>query len=155
MNRNRAISICLMIFVLGFSSILLGQDKEVADVEAALNAALQAYNAGEVEKFAAHFHSDVRGYFLDGSPIREGMSVDNVQGLFDQGYKPNLTAETTQVSIHGDIALVTATMTGSITWPGGKTDKGKWRHTEVRQKTDDGWKVIHYHLSAQAMAEQH
>lgn len=155
MNRNRAINFCLIFFILAFSCTLLAQDKEAADVEAALNAALQAYNAGEVEKFAAHFHSDVRGYFLDGSPMRKGMDAANVQGLFDQGYKPSLTAEATQISIHGDIALVTTTMTGSITWPGGKTDSGKWRHTEVRQKTDDGWKVIHYHLSAQAAAEQH
>ncbi len=139
--------IVLIVFVWGMMFTKIAVAGDAADVKASLLATLAAYNAGDVENFVPRFLPDVRGFLFDGTPLIEGFDKNNLQGLFDAGFKANLEARQVDVKIYGNTAVITAYFVGTITWPGGDMQQGSWRFSEVRIRQGGKWKVAHYHFS--------
>lgn len=143
MKLRRCILVALVLAAAG-PMALAGQG---ADVEASIAETLEAWRAGDIEAFAAHYHPETRGFFFDGGQLVAGMKPEALRAAWDAGFRADLTLEDLEVEVFGDTAVSAARLVGTLTVPGGAQVEGPWRYTETRVRTDGGWKVVQYHFS--------
>jgi ketosteroid isomerase-like protein len=145
--RHRALGLGLVLLVFGAVPNISAQE---AEVEAAVHATLGAWSAGEYADFVAQYQADARGFFLDGGPLMDGgFNVALLQAAANAGFAADVDVQDLDVQIHGQTAISVAYLIGSLTLPGGLVMPGTWRYSETRVSTDDGWKVIQFHVSPQ------
>lgn len=139
--------------VLGFGLVVLllaavpnvrAQETEVSD---AVTATLTAWADGEYEKFVSYYHADARGFFLDGGSLIQGFSAPALEAMAQAGFKADVTVRDLDVQMHGSMAVTVAYIEGSLTLPGGLVLEATWRYSETRIETDEGWKVVQFHMS--------
>jgi uncharacterized protein (TIGR02246 family) len=121
-----------------------------AEVVAASQAALTAWNTGDVEAFMPHFHPDGDNFYLTGGPLVGAPTAEGMQAGYDAGFKPDVTPRDVQVKVYGgDTAILTCYLEGTVTDEDGSVSEGPWRFSEVRVKSDDGmWLIAHAHFSS-------
>ena len=116
-------------------------------MRADVSATLAALAAGDAITFVDFFHDDVRGFFVNGSNMIEGISVLALRALYLTGLQTNVVMSELNVRVYGNIAVSGALLQGSVTMPGGAMISGTWRYSDTRVLDEGRWKVIQYHLS--------
>jgi len=123
------------------------QEPEAA-VRASVEALLDAWTNGDFEDLASHYHSAVRGFFLEGAPLTRGFDPVALRMAWEAGLRADISLRELDVQIHDDAAVSVAYVDGSISLPGGQPPvSGTWRYSETRVSADGGWKVVQYHFS--------
>lgn len=125
---------------------LVAQDTEVT---AAVTETLDAWKQGRFEEFAAFYHDDARGFFLDGGALMGGFNVATLQAAYDAGFRADLDLRDLDVRVIGEVAISVAYLVGKLTLPGGGALEGSWRYSETRLPVDGTWKVVQFHFSQQ------
>ena len=140
--------------VLGFGLVVLlsaavpNVRAQEAEVSAAVTATLTAWADGEYETFVGYYHADARGFFLDGGALIQGFSAPALEAMAQAGFKADVEVRDLDVQMHGSTAVSVAYIEGSLTLPGGLVLEGTWRYSETRVETDNGWKVVQFHMSS-------
>ncbi len=70
-----------------------------------------------------------------------------IQTVFDQGSKYNLSLRDVEVNIYGDSAVVSCYVVGSILRPNGNTIQRRDRYSATLVKQGGQWKAVHAHAS--------
>ena len=120
-----------------------------AEVSAAVTATLAAWAEGEYETFVGYYHADARGFFLDGGTLIQGFSAPALEAMAQAGFKADVEVRDLDVQMYGSMAVSVAYIEGALTLPGGLVLEATWRYSETRVETDDGWKVVQFHMSPQ------
>ena len=120
-----------------------------AEVSAAVNATLAAWADGDYETFVGFFHPGVRGFFLDGGALMQGFNAPTLEAMAQAGFTADVEVRDLDVEVYGSTAVSVAYVEGALTLPGGLVIQGAWRYSETRVETDDDWKVVQFHMSAQ------
>ncbi len=123
------------------------QDAE-AQVRAAVQATVEAWSQGDFEAFAAQYHDDVRGFFLDGAALARGFDIAALRMAYEAGLTASVSVRDVDVRVYDRTAVVVAYLDGSINLPAGAGSiGGTWRYSETRIREDDAWRVVQYHIS--------
>lgn len=144
MMQHRATErVVLICWLLAAPATLAAQE---AEIRQALQETIRAWNQARVDDFVQQFDPAVRGFYLDGGLMSEGVSRDATQALYDQGFKVNMELRHLDIRVFGNTAIVAGYMVGWVS-QGGVTDRGTWRFTEVRVNQNGGWRAVQYHFS--------
>ena len=144
--RIRALPLVLALACLPLPSTVHAQEE---DVRAAVAETLDAWTTGRFEAFAGFYHSDARGFFLDGGPLTGGFTVDALEAASAMGFQTELELEGLEVSVWDGVAASAGYLAGRLILPGGATMDGTWRYTDTRVLVDGQWKVVQFHFSQQ------
>jgi hypothetical protein len=131
----------------GSNSVLAQNGEAGANVMADVSATLSALATGDGTTFVDFFHDDVRGFFVDGSRMVEGISVLAFRAAYLTGLRTNLVMSDLNVRVYGNTAVSGALLGGSVTLPGGAVRSGTWRYSDTRVLENGRWKVVQYHIS--------
>ena len=142
--RIRTVILVLFFASQGSAQPVAGQD---AEVRQAVSETLAAWRSGDFERFATFYHTDTRGFFLDGGVLLEGFNVAALQAAYNTGFRADLELGEMHVSVRGDVALTAGLLEGALTMPGGGTVQGTWRYSDTRVLEEGTWKVVQYHFS--------
>ncbi len=118
-----------------------------AEVRQAVTETLAAWRSGDFGRFATFYHTETRGFFLDGGGLLEGFNVAALEAAYNTGFRADLDLGEVSVRLRGDVALTTALLQGALTLPGGSTVEGTWRYSDARVLEAGTWKVVQYHFS--------
>lgn len=137
----------LFVFCL-MSSLATGHARaQETAVEAAVSETLTALVTNEFTTFANFFHDDVRGFFVDGYTMIDGLSALAFRAAYLAGLRTNLVMSGLNVRVYGNTAVSGALLQGSVRLPGGVTREGTWRYSDTRVMEDGTWKIVQYHVS--------
>jgi hypothetical protein len=118
-----------------------------ADVRASVEETLKAWSGGDLESFADFYHSDTRGFFMDGGVLVVGFDGNALRAGFESGFRAELTLRDLDVKVYESTAVSVAYLDGSITLPNGTSIPGTWRYSEARVWDGSDWKIVQYHFS--------
>ena len=139
---------CVILVFCLMSSLAAGSVRaQETDVRADVSATLAALAAGDATTFVDFFHDDVRGFFVNGSNMIEGISVLALRALYLAGLQTNVVMSELNVRVYGNTAVSGALLQGSVTMPGGAMISGTWRYSDTRVLDEGRWKVVQYHIS--------
>ena len=141
-SRCAILAFCLMSSLDGGS--LSAQE---AGVRADVSETLSALGARDAVAFTNFFHDDVRGFFVDGSSMIEGLNILAVRAAYLAGLRTNLEMRDLNVRVYGNTAVTGALLEGSVTLPGGAVASGTWRYSDTRVLDEGTWKIVQYHIS--------
>lgn len=144
--RSRAWSLVLGLLVFAGASNLRAQE---AEVSSAIQATLEAYASGDFESFVNQYHSEARGFFLDGGVLLQGFNLAALQAVYNAGFRADVTVRDIDVQVHGSMAVAVAYLNGSLSLPGGVSIPGTWRYSETRIQEGGSWKIVQFHVSEQ------
>ena len=140
------ISALLLVFPISASSARAQDD----DITAAVTETLAAWGAGDFDKFAAFYHPEARGFFLDGGPMITGFDVAPLEAAHEAGLRTRIELSDVKVQRYGSLAVTAALLRGTVTLPNGMEIPGAWRYTETRILEEGVWRIVQYHFSEQA-----
>ena len=86
--------------------------------------------------------------------MTQGFNVQALRAVAEAGFRADVVVRDLDVQVHGGTAMTVGYLEGSLTMPGGMSLQGVWRYSESRVSTDDGWKVVQFHISQQAGANE-
>ncbi len=142
--RSRCVIFAFCTVCLLASGSLRAQE---ADVRAEVSETLSALATGDAATFVGFFHDDVRGFFVDGSAMIEGLNLLAVRAAYVTGLRTNLVMSNLNVRVYGNTAVSGALLAGSVTLPGGAVTTGTWRYSDTRLLEEGTWKIVQYHIS--------
>ena len=116
-------------------------------MRAAVSETLAALVNGDAANFVSFFHDDVRGFFVNGSNMIDGISALALQAAYLTGLRTNVVMNELNVRVYGNTAVSGALLQGSVTMPGGALISGTWRYSDTRVLDEGTWKVVQYHIS--------
>ncbi len=147
---KRLISI-VMVLAGGMTLTSLALADDVDDVKAAIRKHFTAVNKGDVGAVTQDHMPSYRMFLNDGGLLKEFQSREEqrttFQAMWDAGLKINWQIRHLDVKLHKDTAIATFYVAGTMTLPGGATQQGTWRVTEVWVKERGQWKEAHHHGS--------
>ena len=142
--RSRCVT---FVFCLMFSLATGSARAQETDVRADVSETLSALANGDAATFVSFFHDDVRGFFVSGSNMIDGISALALQAAYLTGLRTNVVMSELNVRVYGNTAVSGALLQGSVTMPGGAMISGTWRYSDTRVLDEGTWKVIQYHIS--------
>ncbi|MCD6291552.1 MAG: nuclear transport factor 2 family protein, partial [Anaerolineae bacterium] len=86
-------------------------------------------------------------FYLDNRLLLEGPDLEGLKWLYGAGYKVSVSARHVNAQVYGDAAVLTLYIDGSVAHPDGTVYRGTWRYSATMIKQQDGWKIVHYHVS--------
>jgi hypothetical protein len=133
---------------------------EPGQVENLVRQFYQQMATGEFEKAFSHMQLGARGYLPFGvlSEVRDEQSRQVVIAMYqkahEEGARINLRPKYIKVTMHGDVALATYLIEGTVQE---SADEDRQRQLNrvslIWTKTDSGWKIIHWHASQSEPAD--
>ena len=140
--------------VLAFAALLAwtsptNVSAQEADVQRSVSEMLSAWESGDFAAFAAFYHEDTRGFFLDGGVLLQGFNVDALTAAYTMGMRAQMAVRDLDVKVYGDVAVSVAYLDGTLTMPGGMEIAGTWRYTDTRVNDGGAWSIVQYHFSEQ------
>ena len=149
--------IALLAFVgCGLLSMIAGATEAVAQADdkaavmTVMTSALDAYNAGDVERFFQDMHPKATSFGAYGNRMDAGSDAETLSESFAAGYKTNLAFEDLDLVFFDDVVCATGYLTGAVTLPGGEPESVVWRLTVMLIKEEGQWKMVHTHSSPMA-----
>jgi ketosteroid isomerase-like protein len=137
-----------------FSARVHADHHEAGEVEAAVRTFYAQLSAGRFEEAFAHMKLGANGYLPDGIlaaiPTEEvrRMAVNAYAEAREAGLEMNLRPEYLNVATHGNLAIATYLVDGTIKDNNDAEEERQVnRGTLVWQQTDQGWKIVHWHVS--------
>ena len=130
------------------SSILISEAAadDVADIAEAAEKALDAYNNGDVDAIFKYVVAGSRVFGGNGRPATT-VGKEGMEAAFAAGWKYDLQWRDFQTQVHGESAVSTAFLDGTITRPDSSVVQGPWRASNAWIKEGGKWKTVHYHVS--------
>ena len=109
-----------------------------------------ALNSGDTQAHAEHYLPDATGFStLGGLLVSGGLDSQHLSTKRVVGRKYDLECRDLQVSLYGDVALITFYVYGSIApSEDGKRKTISGRSTSIRARHEGQWKIAHTHGSA-------
>jgi len=142
-----SLSVLFMVAQISSTPTLAAQETEV---RAAMLANLDAWNDGDIGRFADFYAKDTRGFNLDNGALIDGIPEIMLNAALRAGVRVEVEPRDIDIKTFGNVAVAVAYLDGSITLPGGEPQPGTWRYSETRVKIDGTWKVVQYHISPMA-----
>ena len=139
---------CGLLFMITGVTDAVAQADDKAAVMAVMTNALEAYNAGDVERFFQDMHPKATSFGVYGDRLGEGPDREVLSESFAAGYKTNLKFEDLEIVFFDDAACVTSSLAGAVTLPGGEPESVVWRLTVMAVKKEGKWKMVHLHGSS-------
>lgn len=125
-----------------------GRSSPEAEVRTAVSETLEAWSAGDFQRLSAHYHADVRGFFLQGAPLARGFSAAALEMAYEAGLRADVSVRDLDVRVHGPTAASVAYVDGTLHLPGDQPPiSGTWRYSEARVREEGAWKIVQYHFS--------
>jgi len=129
----------------------MSQEAEVRDE---LQRTFAALNAGQADGFLSYlmprtqvFHGiALHELGVDGVGLPE-LGVEHWRGFFEAGYEFDLMPREIKSQIHGNTAVTTAYIHGTVRSPSGWVEGGPWRYSETRIRDQGEWKILQMHFS--------
>jgi hypothetical protein len=148
----RALAIVALTAV--FSSEVVADHHEAGEVEMAVRQFYAQLSAGEYQEALGHVKLGANGYVAEGllatmvsEEVRE-MVVTDMKEAQENGAEMTLRPEYINVAVHGNIAIATYLVDAMTKDSGDDEEKQQVnRGSLVWQNTDDGWKIVHWHVS--------
>ena len=112
------------------------------------------HEAGEYEKALSHIQLGGNGYVADG--VLASIPSEKVRQMITDGWKKEHEAgmemkfrpEYISVAVHGPVAIATYLVEATLKESEDDDEETKGnRGTLVWQNTDNGWKIVHWHVS--------
>ena len=142
-------SMVMLGLVLTASTSVMADD--VADITATMKEHFVTFKAGDAAGHIAHHMAGATSFGPDGSALTTSDSLEEataeLQADFDEGYKFDLQLEDLNVTVYGDMAVVTSLQTGTVTLPDGTSEKVNDRRTAIVVRDGNEWKEVHAHIS--------
>lgn len=124
------------------------QSSPEAEVRAAVSETLEAWAAGNFQRLAAHYHADVRGFFMQGAPLAHGFNAAALEMAYEAGLRADVSVRDLDVQVHGSTAASVAYVDGTLHLPGDQPSiSGTWRYSETRVREEGAWRIVQYHFS--------
>ena len=141
----------VMVLAIGMTLTSLALADDVDDVKAAIRKHFSAVNKGDVGVATQDHMPSYSIFFNNGELLEEFQSREEqrttFQAMRDAGLEINVQIRHLDVKLHKDTAIATFYLAGKFTLPGGATQQGTWRITEVWVKERGQWKEAHQHGS--------
>ena len=135
--------------VLAASTSVMADD--VADITATMEEHFVTFKAGDAAGHIAHHMAGASSFGPEGGTLTVSGSLEEataeLQADFDEGYKFDLQLEDLDVTVYGDMAVVTSLQTGTVTLPDGTSEKVNARRTAIVVRDGSEWKEVHTHIS--------
>ncbi len=138
------------LFVIGMFATAVAVADDVDDVKAAMQRYFAALNTGDADAF---IQSRMPGssVFAEGGLLERSGSAqeqkNGFQAAVDAGQKLNLQIRNFEVKVYGNTAVTTCYVVGTVTPPGGTTERTAVQRTGVWIKQGGQWKEVHSHRS--------
>lgn len=142
----------LIVFIGGMDLMTTAAADDVDDVKAAVQALYETLNKGDADGYAKLVLPG-ESLFLGGGGllIRAAMTVEdirnNMQALFDSGFKFEVQIHHLDAKVYGNAAVATYYFTGRITYTSGTILQGIFRGSMIWTKQAGQWKRVHTHIS--------
>ena len=151
---SKRICTALVLCLCWSSANAMADHHEPGQVKKAIEDFYKGLSSGEFEKAFAHFSLGSRGYLPDGE-LREIPNEEarkTAIGMYQEGYKQggrlSLHPKNIKTTIHGQVAISTFNVEGTIQAPGADNpSEQKTRASMVWSNSDKGWKLVHWHVS--------
>ncbi len=140
----------LLSMIAGGVTDSVAQADDQAGAMAVMTNALEAYNAGDVERFFQDMYPKATSFGVYGDRLGERPDREVLSESFAAGYKTNLKFEGLEIVLFDDAACVTSYLTGAVTLPAGEPESVVWRLTAMLVKKEGKWKMVHLHGSSMA-----
>ncbi len=133
---------------------------EPGQVENLVRQFYQQMATGEFEKAFSHMQLGARGYLPFGvlsdipdEPTRQFV-IAMYQKAHEEGARINLRPKYIQVTLHGNVALATYLVEGTVQESSDEDPQRQLNRVSlIWTKTDSGWKIIHWHASQSEPAD--
>ena len=139
------------LFVVGMFLTTVAMADDVDDVKAVVREHFTTLNAGDQDAHLQRHHIPAYNRFTVGGLRWHFDSVEEqkqqIRNTFEQGSQYNLSLRDVEVSIHGDSAVVSCYVVGSILRPNGNTIQRRDRYSAMLLKQGGQWKAVHAHAS--------
>ncbi len=141
---------CGLLSIIAGATEAVAQADDKAAVMTVMTSALDAYNAGDVERFFQDMHPKATSFGAYGNRMDVGSDAETLSESFAAGYKTNLAFEDLDLVFFDDVVCATGYLTGAVTLPGGEPESVVWRLTVMLIKEEGQWKMVHTHSSPMA-----
>ena len=154
MFRQASRAVFLAFAVLAASGTSLADHHEVGEVEAAVKQFYSQLSSGQFKEAMGHVAIGGNGYVaegvlmaIDSEEVRQGI-VKLLQDGAERGAEMDLRPQDIKVVIHGNTAIATYLIDAKTKQADDDEAKEQVnRGSLVWAKTDDGWKIVHWHVS--------
>ena len=143
------LAICLLLVL--FAPLLFAGDKGAAEEEARAGAAdfNNAYETNDLERYFGYYTDDAEAYWY-GERIDMKAYYENWKELIasGNGVRKNTVSDAKFQVLAGGKVVVASFFVHNVThYPDDVVDEGTYFESEVWQKIDGEWKVVHLHFS--------
>ena len=153
LNRS-LMTLTIIALLAAFSPQAIADHHEADEVEKAVRIFYGQFSAGDYEAAMSHFKLGANGYLpagllatLASEDIRK-MVVADMNEDSENGAEMRLRPEYIKVAVHGKIAIATYLIDATIRESDEHDEESQVnRGSLVWQHTDDGWKIVHWHVS--------
>lgn len=132
----------------------LAADQESQEVVTAVHRFYQEMTEGQFEEAFSRIKLGAEGYLSQGLIIGipnetvRAMVIEESKKERGEGAQINLLPKYVKATIHGNVAIATYLLDGTVTESkGDESQRVLERASLIWTKTDDGWKIIHWHIS--------
>ena len=128
------------------TGVAQADDKE--DVMAARDAAIAAWNAGDVDAIQGHYAPDFTRYGAGGNLLGGAWNWAGLKDWFERGAKVAISRiRHREAKVYGNTAVLTRYSRLTVTQPDGTSRTTTRRSTGVWVKQNGQWKSVHGHSS--------
>ena len=130
--------------VLFFVGVAQADDQK--DAEAAFDALIAAWNAGDIDAAVKHYAPDVTFFWPNGN-LLEKADFEGGRAFLASGGKIDVRYSHEDITVYGNSAILTGYEQRSFTPPEGQSSTETLRSTVNLAKQQGQWKIVHVHLS--------
>ena len=124
----------------------VAQVDDQKDAEAAFDALIAAWNAGDIDAAVKQYAPDVTFFWPNGN-LLEKADFEGVRPFLASGGKIDVRYSHEDITVYGNSAILTGYEQRSFTPPEGQSFTETLRSTVNLAKQQGEWKIVHVHLS--------
>ena len=129
-------------------SVFVGESAadDAADIASIADKIMDASNSGKADGIFENMIAEPKVFGLTGRPLW-ALDKEGMKAAFAAGWINDLEWRDLQIEVHGESAVGTALVDGTVTRPDSSVIQGPWRASNFWVKEAGQWKLAHYHAS--------